>query len=152
MAGMKFSYILVLSLVLVSSGCAAESIEKDSVAGEVLQGLGVEPEGDSSSYDFSQESMANKALDAAMNPVLEQIRGEMSESGFSIETLDVEVLEISGDKAEVRVDYTASANESGVTVDDEVRLTFVREGSTWSLEGPVGDNLDTSQLSESPRP
>jgi len=76
----------------------------------------------------------------------------MSESGFSIETLDVEVLEISGDKAEVRVDYTASANESGVTVDDEVRLTFVREGSTWSLEGPVGDNLDTSQLSESPRP
>ncbi|MFB6199689.1 MAG: hypothetical protein ABEJ83_02315 [Candidatus Nanohaloarchaea archaeon] len=144
--------VLLVGLVVVSSGCVGDNVSEDSIAGQVLDLFGnFSSEGNSSSYSFSLDSITDTALMEPIQNVANSFRENItSGEGVEMKKMNIKVLEVSTDRAKVLIDYTIVGNGTE-TIDQNVTLTFVRRNGQWVLQNPVKDNLDTSRLYQNPR-
>ncbi|MFB6114719.1 MAG: hypothetical protein ABEK04_00360 [Candidatus Nanohalobium sp.] len=147
MTDFKASAMLVFTaaLLILSSGCVADSIEEDSIPGKVLDMFGnFSSSNNSTSYEFSLESITDNTLMGPVQKVVDRFRKNMSSrEGVQMKNMNVKVLEVSSDKARVLVDYRAKSNETGV-IDRNVTFTFVKRNGQWQLKAPFKENMDGS--------
>lgn len=150
---MKKAYLaLILVLVLFSSGCIANSVEEDSLPGQVLDTFGnFSEKNNSSSFEFSLDSLTGSTLMGPLSEVVGNFEKNVTQQeGVEMKNMDVEVQNITADRATVLINYTIKDNDTG-TINQDMTLTFVKEDGQWTLQDPLQDNFDTSRLRQDPR-
>lgn len=148
----KASIAVILVLVLFSSGCVVNSIDEDSLPGQVLDTFGNFSENNNStSFQFSLDSLTGSTLMGPLSEVVGNFEKNVTQQeGVEMKNMDVEVQNITEDRATVLINYTIEDNETG-TINQDMTLTFVKEDGQWTLKDPLEDNFDTSQLNQNPR-
>jgi hypothetical protein len=143
--------VLLIMVLLASSGCVAEDVEKDSATGQLLQEFGdFSSSNDTTSYELSLDSVTDSALMGPVSDAMNDFRSDVdSEEGVEMKDMSVEVESISSDRASVNVDYVIEDNQTG-TMTQDVTLVFVRENGKWKLQDPLATNFNREML-DSPR-
>jgi hypothetical protein len=141
---------LLFFALMVSSGCVADSIDEDGALGQTLDKFGdFSEENGTTSYEFSLESLTDNGLMGPMEGVIDDYKNNLSESsGVQIKASNIEIIEMSSDKARIKVDYVGET-DSDRTLDREVTFTFVKENGRWQLQGPLSENMDTDMPTRS---
>lgn len=141
-----------LLLALASTGCVADQVDEDGPVGQLLGVFGnFSSEGNTTSYEFSTESLTDNTVMAPIQDTVDSFRNNVSErEGVEMKSTTVELVNVSSDSVTVRVDYRIDSEEEG-TFDRNVTFTMVRRDGAWVLKDPFAQNLEGRELYQNPR-
>jgi ketosteroid isomerase-like protein len=123
--------ILVLSLVLVSTGCASSSSDESKIKDTVNKFFDAISDGDYEQmfdYAVGGDQMTQEQKDAAV-----QLLKQFMPSGVEIKVKTVDDVKVTGDTATASIVITIGGTDSPAQ-----NLNFKKEDGSWKIDYPLG--------------